>query len=90
MLFLTTFHMRTHILRFASSEIGVEVASSELLLDEERPQMGQLPSTRSSQNHQLDQHPPNDTGVCSLGLVSEFSFSFLLRKSVLRARSLVT
>lgn len=60
----------------------VEVASSELLLDEERPQMGQLPSTRPSQNHQLDHHPSHDTGVCGLGLVSEFSFSFLECKSV--------
>ena len=66
-----------------------EVGSSELLLDEERPQMGQLPCTCSSEDHQLDHHPSNDTGVCGFGLVSEFGLSLLLSLSVFWVRSLV-
>lgn len=69
---------------FRSSEIALNVRSGELLLDEERPQMGQLPCARSSQDHQLDHHPPNDAGVCSFRLVSELGFSFLVTVSLLR------
>lgn len=49
----------------------------QLLLDEEGPQMRELPCAGSGENDDLDKHPSDGTGVGSLGLVSEFGLTFL-------------
>jgi hypothetical protein len=75
---------------------GVRLASmrlGELLLDEERAQMGELPGTGDAENHHLDEHPADDSAVCRLGLISELGLSLLqqnkhdVRKDVLFAAS---
>lgn len=50
----------------------------QLLLNEERPQVRELPSARNGQNSQLNESPADNTTVGSLGLVTEFGFTFLL------------
>jgi hypothetical protein len=49
----------------------------KLLLDEETPQMRQLPRARHTKHTQLDQRPPDDSGVHGFGLIAEFGFSLL-------------
>lgn len=51
--------------------------SSELLLDEKRSQMRQLPSAGETQDAQLDQRPPDDLRICGLALISKFGLPFL-------------
>lgn len=51
--------------------------SSELLLDEKGAQVGKLPSTRNTDDEELDDDPANDAAVGGLGLVSELGFSLL-------------
>ena len=47
------------------------------MLDEEGPQVGQLPCTGDSQNNELDERPADDAGVGGLGLVAELGFTLL-------------
>lgn len=49
----------------------------KLLLDEEGPQMRQLPGTGDAEHGQLDQDPAHNTRVGRLGLVAELGFAFL-------------
>ena len=49
----------------------------ELLLNEKGPQMRQLPGACGANNNELDDDPPDDTGICRFGLVAEFGFSLL-------------
>ncbi len=49
----------------------------KLLLDEEGPQMRQLPCASDTEDGQLDHHPPHDTAVGGLGLVTELGLAFL-------------
>ena len=49
----------------------------QLLLDEEGPQVGELPCTGNSQNNELDECPADDAGVSGLGLVAELGFTLL-------------
>lgn len=51
--------------------------SSQLLLNEEITEMRQLPSASSGENDELDNTPPDDTRIGSLGLIAEFSLAFL-------------
>lgn len=39
--------------------------------------MRKLPSAGDSDDNELDDDPSNDTGIGSLGLISEFGFAFL-------------
>ena len=41
--------------------------------------MRKLPGARDAEYSQLDERPPNNSGVGGFALVSEFCFSFLLR-----------
>lgn len=49
----------------------------KLLLDEERPQVRQLPRASDTKDGKLDQCPSNDAGVGALGLVAELGFALL-------------
>lgn len=49
----------------------------QLLLNEERPQVRELPSARNGQNSQLNESPADNARVGSLRLVTEFGFTFL-------------
>lgn len=49
----------------------------ELLLDEEGPQVRQLPGAGNGEDNQLDKNPPDDAGIGALGLITEFGFAFL-------------
>lgn len=49
----------------------------ELLLDEEGAEIRELPGAGGAENDDLDEHPPDDTSVGGLGLVSELGFPFL-------------
>lgn len=51
--------------------------SRQLLLDEERPQVRKLPCAGTAENNELNEHPPDNTCVCSFGLIAEFGLSFL-------------
>lgn len=53
---------------------------SQLLLDEERPQVRQLPRAGGRENSQLDECPADDTAVSGLGLVTELGFALLKNK----------
>lgn len=50
----------------------------QLLLDEECPQIAQLPCTGQSQDRTLDQCPPHYPSIHTLTLISEFRLSFSL------------
>lgn len=52
-------------------------ALSQLLLDEERPEVRKLPGACCGKDDELNQSPSDNTGVGSLGLVTEFCFAFL-------------
>lgn len=54
------------------------ISLRELLLDEEGPQMRQLPGASDGKHDKLDEHPSDNTGVGRLGLVAEFGFALLL------------
>ena len=43
----------------------------KFLLDEERPQITQLPRARDSQHRQLDQRPPHHPAINALALISK-------------------
>lgn len=49
----------------------------KLLLDEEGPQVGQLPGARHAEHDELDQDPSDHTRVGALGLIAELGFAFL-------------
>ena len=49
----------------------------ELLLNEERPQMRQLPRARDPQHQQLNKCPPHHPSIRRLGLISKLRFSLL-------------
>ncbi len=51
----------------------------QLLLDEKRPQVRELPCAGDAQNNQLQQCPSNNTRVCGFGLISEFGFTLLYK-----------
>jgi hypothetical protein len=55
------------------------VTLGKLLLDEECPQMRQLPYASDTENDELDEGPANDAGVCVFGLVAELGFALLCR-----------
>lgn len=57
----------------------------ELLLNEERSQMRQLPCTSKPQHSQLDKSPPDNLCVCALALVSKLGLSFLFISNVSQA-----
>ena len=66
------------IVNLTSQPNSVNDASlSELLLDEERTQMGELPGACAPQDSQLDEDPADDSAVGRLGLISELGFTFL-------------
>jgi len=50
---------------------------SKLLLDEEIPEVRQLPCAGSPKHNSLNNRPANDTGISGLGLVAEFDFPLL-------------
>lgn len=50
---------------------------SKLLLNKERTQMRKLPCAGGAEDDKLNDDPSNDTGVCRLGLISEFGLSLL-------------
>lgn len=50
----------------------------QLLLDEERAEVGQLPGAGSGQDSHLNQGPSDDTGVGSFRLITEFGLTFPL------------
>lgn len=54
-----------------------DASLSELLLDEERTQMGELPGACAPQDSQLNEDPADDSAVCRLGLISELCFTLL-------------
>jgi len=62
----------------------------ELLLDEESPQVAQLPRARDAQHRKLQQCPPHDPAVDALADVSELGLALsledLLALDVLQAR----
>lgn len=41
------------------------LSSSELLLDEERPEVGELPGASGRKNNNLNDDPANDAGIGS-------------------------
>lgn len=49
----------------------------ELLLDEERSKVGELPGASDAEGGELDEHPADDTTVGGFGLISELGFAFL-------------
>lgn len=53
------------------------VRSGKLLLDEEGPQMRQLPRAGDTQDGHLDERPPHNTRVGRLGLVAELGLTLL-------------
>ena len=58
------------------------IRSCQLLLDEERPEMRQLPGAGSRQDNELNHGPADDTRVGSFGLITELGFSLLERYQV--------
>lgn len=61
-----------HPALFVSDNLG------KLLLDEEGPQVRQLPSTGDAQHNELDEDPADNTAVGVLGLVAELGFALLV------------
>ena len=51
---------------------------SQLLLDEEGPQMRQLPGTSRRENSDLNQSPADNARVGGLGLVTELGLTLLI------------
>ena len=49
----------------------------QLLLDEEGPEMRELPGASNAKDNKLNNDPSDNTGICRLGLVSELSLSLL-------------
>ena len=49
----------------------------QLLLDEEGPQVGQLPGASHAEHDKLDQNPAHHTRVGALRLITELGFAFL-------------
>lgn len=58
-------------------------SSYKFLLDEECPQMCQLPRASDTKNNKLDQSPSDNTGVCMFGLVPELGLTLLRVVSIL-------
>ena len=56
----------------------------QLLLDEERPEVRQLPRANDPQNRQLNQRPSNHSRIRSLGLISELRLALLNSVSAAR------
>jgi hypothetical protein len=69
------------ILRYQCS-LRIFYSLSKLLLDEERPQMAQLPRARDTEYSELDERPPYNLAIRGFALVSEFCFSFLRHVSI--------
>lgn len=57
--------------------LSTRKSSSQLLLDEERPQVRKLPDAGDAENCDLNQDPADDTRVGSFGLITELGFAFL-------------
>ena len=55
----------------------VFVLLCELLLDEERPQMRQLPCASPTKHQHLNERPLHHACVCRLGLIAELCFALL-------------
>jgi hypothetical protein len=55
----------------------IHPSSGQLLLDEERTQVRELPRARGREDGYLDEGPAHDAGVGCLGLVAEFGLTFL-------------
>jgi hypothetical protein len=49
----------------------------QLLLDEEAPQMAQLPCASDTQHRQLNQSVAHDLAIRGLGLITELCLAFL-------------
>ena len=72
------------------SALDSKIALRKLLLNEERPEVAQLPRAGNAQNRKLQQRPPHNPGVHALADIPELRFALaledLLALDVLQAR----
>ena len=75
---------------FVHSALDSKIALRKLLLNEERPEVAQLPRAGNAQNRKLQQRPPHNPGVHALADIPELRFALaledLLALDVLQAR----